>query len=145
MSNWIQKITELENEIQELKKVNAKFESRILRLEQNGHDSESKLHDQQSLLRRLNCWEFKKCGRETGGTSVSVLGVCPAAQSNKLKGINRGKKGGRACWALVGTLCGGKVQGVYVEKIGTCKNCDFYNYVCLQEGQDFRYALPSKK
>lgn len=23
-----------------------------------------------------NCWEFKKCGRETGGSKVKELGVC---------------------------------------------------------------------
>ncbi|MCF8062878.1 MAG: hypothetical protein K9M82_10210 [Deltaproteobacteria bacterium] len=96
-------------------------------------------------MRRLNCWEFKKCGRESGGTNVGDLGICPAAEMEKLEGINRGKNGGRACWALVGTLCGGKVQGIYAEKIGTCLECEFYSYVRDQEGQDFLHALPTKK
>jgi len=25
----------------------------------------------------LNCWEFKKCGREPGGEKASELGICP--------------------------------------------------------------------
>lgn len=147
MNDWIQKITELEKELQELKEVNSKIVSRILRLEQNNHDPESKTHRHQSQVRRLNCWEFKKCGRESNGTNVSELGVCPASQiklDKKHKHINRGKNGGRICWVLVGTLCGGKVQGVHAEKISTCLDCDFYTYVKLQEKQEFRYSLPSK-
>jgi len=27
---------------------------------------------------KLNCWEFKKCGRQPGGPKVAELGVCPA-------------------------------------------------------------------
>ena len=26
----------------------------------------------------MNCWEFKKCGREGGGTKSIDLGTCPA-------------------------------------------------------------------
>ncbi|MGD0283853.1 MAG: two-CW domain-containing protein, partial [Dissulfurispiraceae bacterium] len=26
----------------------------------------------------MNCWEFKKCGREMGGVNIEQLGVCPA-------------------------------------------------------------------
>ncbi|MBU2620716.1 MAG: hypothetical protein KKD92_00160 [Proteobacteria bacterium] len=96
-------------------------------------------------MRILNCWEFKKCGRESGGTNVAELGLCPAATIEKLEVINRGKKGGRVCWALVGTLCGGRVQGIYAEKIATCLDCEFYSYVRNQEGPNFRYVLPTKK
>ena len=145
MSDMTQKIAELENEILELKEVNSKFESRILRLEQNSHVSESNFHGNQSRIRTQNCWEFKKCGREPGGTKVADLGVCPATEIEKLEGINRGEKGGRACWALVGTLCGGKVQGIFAEKIITCSDCEFYKLVQHQEGRDFRHALPSKE
>lgn len=30
-------------------------------------------------LAKLNCWEFKKCGREQGGILSAELGVCHAA------------------------------------------------------------------
>jgi hypothetical protein len=140
-----QKIAELEKEIVALKKVNSELESRILRLEQNSQNAESKSSGLQTQIGILNCWEFKKCGREPGGKNISELGICTAAESRKYDGINRGKNSGRICWALVGTLCGGKVQGVYAQKIATCLNCEFYQYVCLQEGKEMRYALLSRQ
>lgn len=60
---------------------------------------------------KLNCWQVKKCGREPGGAKTAELGICPAAAEVALSGTNGGKNGGRACWAIAGTLCGGKVQG----------------------------------
>lgn len=30
-------------------------------------------------MAKLNCWEFKKCGRETGGLKIKEMGVCPDA------------------------------------------------------------------
>lgn len=75
---------------------------------------------------KQNCWEYKKCGREPGGINVPELGVCIAATETMLDGVHGGKNGGRACWAVCGTLCGGEVQGTFAEKMGNCKICDFY-------------------
>ncbi len=63
----------------------------------------------------LNCWEFKKCGREAGGVKVAEMGICPAYPDH-----------GRACASMAGTLCGGKVQGSYAKKISNCQQCEFY-------------------
>jgi len=93
----------------------------------------------------LNCWEFKKCGREPGGKNVEELGVCPAAVWNEREGVNGGTCAGRMCWALVGTLCGGQVQGIFADKINGCAHCEFYQYVRQGEGDSFRYALPKQK
>ncbi len=84
----------------------------------------------------VNCWEFKKCGREKGGLKVKELGICPAAIEVRTNGINHGKNGGRACWALTGTLCGGAVQGSFAQKLGNCMKCEFYQLVGTQEGQN---------
>lgn len=143
--DWIaKKISYLENEMQELKSLNAELELRIFRLEQNNPNFKKSNNDLQSLGYHFNCWEFKKCGREPDGLKVSELGVCPAAAEKKYTGLNKGKRGGRVCWAIVGTLCGGRVQGVFAEKVTNCINCDFYNYVEMQEGQDFRHTLRIK-
>jgi len=33
----------------------------------------------------MNCWEFKKCGREESGFSAKELGVCQAYPDNGRK------------------------------------------------------------
>jgi hypothetical protein len=83
---------------------------------------------------KLNCWEAKKCGRQPGGAKVTEAGVCPATTETKVDGINSGKNGGRSCWAITGTLCGGKVQGTFATKLGNCKECAFYKLVVMTEG-----------
>ncbi|MDH4028581.1 MAG: flagellar brake protein [Nitrospirota bacterium] len=84
-------------------------------------------------MKKLNCWEFKKCGRDPWGDKVPEFGICPAALEDRADGINCGEKAGRACWVIAGTFCGGKVQGTSASKIDTCKNCDFYRKVFEEE------------
>ena len=85
-------------------------------------------------MSKTNCWEHKKCGREPGGVKYEELGGCPASIEERLDRINSGKNGGRACWALAGTLCGGVVQGSFAQKAGNCMQCDFYQIVGQEEG-----------
>lgn len=66
----------------------------------------------------MNCWEFKKCGREKGGAKAEELGVCPAYPDN-----------GTTCARVAGTLCGGIVQGTFATKLGNCLKCEFYSSV----------------
>ncbi len=84
--------------------------------------------------RLQNCWEFKKCGRQPGGARVHELGICPASVDTKAHGMNGGHNGGRICWALAGTFCGGKVQGSFASKIASCMSCDFYRQVRKEQG-----------
>jgi len=86
------------------------------------------------MASKINCWEYKKCGREPGGTSIAEQGVCPAAADASFDGINSGKYGGRFCWAVAGTFCGGKPQGTYAQKRKSCLNCHFYHLVQAEEG-----------
>jgi hypothetical protein len=64
----------------------------------------------------MNCWEFKKCGREAGGERSEELGVCTAYI----------RDAGGACWLVAGTFCRGEVQGLFAEKLASCELCDFY-------------------
>lgn len=73
-------------------------------------------------MSKINCWEFKKCGREAGGPKVGEMGVCPVHPNN-----------GRSCWLVAGTFCGGKVQGSAAQKLGNCAVCDFYVKVKARE------------
>jgi hypothetical protein len=82
---------------------------------------------------KLNCWEFKKCGREPGGMHLADLGICPATVEQRLDGIHDGRNAGRSCWVVAGTLCNGEVQGTFAQKYTSCEVCDFYKQVKSEE------------
>ena len=83
-----------------------------------------------------NCWEFRKCGREPRGERVHEYGSCPAATETRASGVNGGRNAGRTCWAIAGTMCGGKVQGTYASKIANCQTCEFYQRVHKEIKED---------
>jgi hypothetical protein len=91
----------------------------------------------------MNCWEFKKCGREPNGVNSKELGVCPAATEIRVNGVHGGKNGGRCCWAVAGTLCGGKIQGGIGDKALECLACDFYKKTWKEE-QGNSYKTPAE-
>jgi hypothetical protein len=89
-------------------------------------------------MERRNCWETMKCGRQPGGVKAEELGVCPAALPNEyFDGVNKGKHCGRFCWTVVGTLCGGNVQGTFAKKFMNCLGCEFLKQVNEDEGRNF--------
>jgi hypothetical protein len=90
---------------------------------------------------KVNCWEFKKCGREANGANVKSLGVCPASREAKLNGVHGGSRAGRSCWVMAGTLCKGEVQGTFAQKYQNCSQCDFYVAVRKEEGNGFMLAV----
>lgn len=92
-------------------------------------------------MAKINCWEHKKCGREFGGANVKEHGVCPAVKAYSVGGIHGGKCGGRCCWAVTGTFCGGKKQGMYALKFISCEKCDFYQLVQKEEGNAILHPL----
>ena len=87
---------------------------------------------------KLNCWEWKKCGRQPGGEKTGELGICPAALDRRFSGINSGVNAGRACWVIKGTLCDAEPQGNFVLKIAQCTKCDFYMHVRIDEGSTYK-------
>ncbi len=82
---------------------------------------------------KRNCWEFKSCGREPGGPRTQELGVCPVTTYEELHGAHNGRNAGRACWVIAGSLCGGRIQGTYAQKLSNCWRCDFFNVVKKEE------------
>ncbi len=93
---------------------------------------------------KKNCWDEKKCGREPGGAKVADMGVCPAAEDASSNGLNSGKNGGRICWAVAGTFCGGKKQGTFADKRLSCMGCEFYKKVNEEEGGGFVLLKPEQ-
>ncbi len=75
-----------------------------------------------------------QCGREPGGARADELGACPAAVDTSFDGINSGENGGRICWAVAGTFCGGGIQGTFAEKRKSCVRCDFFQKVQTEQG-----------
>ena len=91
-------------------------------------------------MAKMNCWEFKNCGRQPQGPKADEMGLCPASTDTRLDGIHDGVNSGRACWVISGTLCNGEEQGTFAIKEGNCTHCDFYKVVVSEEGSHFHIA-----
>jgi hypothetical protein len=52
------------------------------------------------------CWEAKKCNNS----------ACPSYRNH----------GNLRCWEEAGTFCGGKIQGTFAAKYGSCTLCEVY-------------------
>jgi hypothetical protein len=88
--------------------------------------------------KKKNCWEFKECGREPGGRNVAALGVCAAATEERADGIHQGDNGGRACWAVTGSLCKIENSGITAREFSDCQQCTFYEMVRREEHPGFK-------
>jgi hypothetical protein len=71
-----------------------------------------------------------------GGAKITEHDVCPAATASSNNGLNRGRNGGRICWAIAGTLCDAKVTGTHAKEKFSCMNCDFFKLVSKEEKID---------
>jgi hypothetical protein len=91
------------------------------------------LKDLQSPFPKQNCWEFLKCGREPGGKNIDHLGICPASTDTSSDGLNEGINGGRMCWAISGTYCHKKMQGLFAKTQLSCRSCIFFKNVKEEE------------
>lgn len=94
--------------------------------------------------KKLNCWEFKNCGREVGGLMSDVLGECPVARAMRYDGLNGGKAGGRVCWMVSDGVA--RREPNWLGRHRCCHTCDFYRRVLFEEDEDtvhrFESALP---
>lgn len=104
--------------------------------EEEGQDASSR--PQRSS--KLNCWEFKRCGRQPQGANEKELGCCPATVAEALDGVHDGTNAGRCCWVVGGTLCRGEAQGTFAQKFRNCEQCDFYQLVRREEQGGFRLS-----
>jgi len=83
------------------------------------------------VARKLNCWEFKNCGREKGGLMAGVLGECAAATAMQFDGTNGGQAGGRVCWMI--SNCGNRTIRAGQGTLNNCQQCEFYRRVLHEE------------
>lgn len=87
-------------------------------------------------MKKHNCWQYKKCGRELGGSQAYEIGVCPAATNVLFDGIHDGINAGRSCWIIPETMCNGEIQGDFEQKAKVCGPCNFYTQLKNEEGQN---------
>ena len=91
------------------------------------------------MTRKLNCWEFKNCGREKDGLMVPILGECPVPHMMRYDGLNEGIGAGRACWMAnkkQGCSCG-------KSKSKKCHDCEFYKRVVFEQDERVCFKFSS--
>jgi len=87
---------------------------------------------------KLNCWEFKECGREPGGCQAEASGVCRTTTAKGLNGIHDGQNAGRCCWALaIKGFCAANCEAPLGERLKICVACPFHKRVRREEGKNF--------
>lgn len=91
------------------------------------------------MCRKLNCWEYKNCGREKGGLMVEVLGECPVATAMNLDGVNGGRAAGRACWMVLG--CSNRLSRAGLGTLNGCPQCEFYRRILHEEQSGVRHQV----
>jgi hypothetical protein len=87
-------------------------------------------------IMKVNCWEFQTCDKHAAGEQGNHIVVCPVFKETKLNGIHGGENGGRACWIVPGTLCGGRIKRSLIPKFMACNLCDFKKAVLKEERSD---------
>ena len=89
--------------------------------------------------KKQNCWQVMDCGRYKKGHSAEKLGVCPVCMKDKDSNkINDGKRAGRICWAIAGSMCGGEKVGTFAKDLMNCIDCKFFKQVKEEEGENFK-------
>lgn len=96
-------------------------------------------------MSKINCWEYKKCGRQPGGHKAVEIGICPAAYDIAADGANGGKNGGRICWSIVGNINNDSPHQLLNRRNCNCFDCDFFYKVSNEEGQDFLVCLADRE
>ncbi|UCD63299.1 MAG: hypothetical protein JSW34_11190 [Candidatus Zixiibacteriota bacterium] len=93
---------------------------------------------------KLNCWEFKNCGRQRGGLMADLLGACIVPEFMKYDGLNDGSGAGRACWMVPHSVTDG-----HNRRTATCSRrcytCEFYKRVVFEQEEDTKFRFTSIK
>lgn len=97
-------------------------------------------HNRGRTYGKINCWEVMKCGKTGLGIRGRFQEICPARLEARLDGIHGGRNGGRACWVIENTLCGGKRPETTEVKRAGCASCKFFLQVHAEERRDLIVA-----
>ena len=86
------------------------------------------------MNKKLNCWEFMKCGKGTEPAHADKPNVCPVAAEASADGLNRGLNGGRICWVIAEERCKDKIKCSGLHHDSSCFSCEFRHKVMAEEG-----------
>jgi hypothetical protein len=86
------------------------------------------------MTQKLNCWQFKNCGREKDGLLVETLGECPVSTTLKFDGMNEGRGAGRMCWMVPDSAC--RQEPAKLGLFYRCHTCDFYRRVLFEQEEN---------
>ncbi len=85
-------------------------------------------------MKKINCWEFMKCGNGLSSNGNGKCGRCPVADQTMADGSNGGKNGGRICWIIAESCDEGEVKCSDVYRKSSCFSCEFRFKVMVEEG-----------
>jgi hypothetical protein len=101
------------------------------------------------VSKKLNCWDYFKCGREISNPKRSDS-VCNVSLISSQHGINGGINAGRHCWEIEGSYCAisfaqsidekqkNSTHGTISHKEQHCKQCEFRQRVEEEEAENFQ-------
>jgi hypothetical protein len=87
-----------------------------------------------TIMNKLNCWEYMKCGKGPGGDKVEKSGICPIATEVLANGLNNGLNGGRLCWIIAENYCMEEIKCSSLHRKSSCYSCEFRYKVTIEEG-----------
>jgi hypothetical protein len=79
-----------------------------------------------------NCWDLIGCGKGPGNPTGEE---CLAVKTGM----------GHSCWIMVGTFCGGDLEGEHVQSITSCVECKVYKLYNRINGTQCNKLLKSDK
>jgi hypothetical protein len=89
-------------------------------------------------MRKLNCWEYTRCGKEHG--AVDPRACCPVSTYASAHGVNQGESAGRLCWSIPGSHCRGQEGTDDPDGVPeACERCGFHALVLAEEGVSFQH------
>ncbi len=78
------------------------------------------ISNQRGTLRKFRpCWDIRSCSSE-------AREACPAWEFNL----------GHLCWFINGTICRGKTQGSWYQKIKVCRSCEVFTQAINPEDRE---------
>lgn len=85
-------------------------------------------------MKKINCWEFMRCGKGPSGIGNNKSNICPILAETSANTLNGGVNGDRICWVIAETCCNGEMKCADFQRKDSCFSCEFRYKVTIEEG-----------